>query len=127
MIVKYMCSKCETELTTTDVSPGYAFRCPKCNRSIPRWKALERYFPSRKGYRVFAVDTYVTLCKCMKVEALSREGAEDIAQSEIVDGVFCHDDACAIKTMADLGFQDAEEMEFKASGEANENGEIEYY
>ena len=127
MIVIYLCSKCETELTTTDVSPEYAFRCPKCNRSIPRCKAIERYLPSRKGYRVFAVDTYVTLCKCMKVEALSRESAEDIARSEIVDGVFCNDDYHAIKTMADLGFQDAEEMEFKASGEADEKGEIEYY
>jgi len=86
-----------------------------------------RYFPDDPKNKVFSVDVYVTVCKCYKIEAKDEKEAEAKAESELVDAGRGADDATYIHNLADRGFQDAEESETRVSGEADENGEIQYY
>lgn len=86
-----------------------------------------RYFPDDPKNKVFAVDVYVTVCKCYKVEAKDEKDAEAKVESELVDAGRGADDATYIHNLADRGFQDAEEYETRVSGEADSDGEIQYY
>lgn len=88
----------------------------------------EVYFPEAEGNKVYAVDVYVTVCKCMKVEAKDEDEAIAKASARLSSKCIRNKyDAEMIRALADEGFQDAEETEFKVSGEADENGEIQYY
>ena len=90
-------------------------------------QTINHYFPDDPKNKVFAVDVYVTVCKCYKVEAKDKKEAEAKAESELVDAGCGTDDATFIHNLADRGFQDAEEYETRVSGEADEHGEIRYY
>ena len=128
MKTKHYCRKCGHELSIENVSPGYAFVCPECDENMYGIEADDRYFPDNPANKVYAVDAYVTVCKCMKIEAASKAEAERDAEAKMLSLVFSQrNDADMIRALADMGFQDAEETEYKVSGEANENGEIEYY
>lgn len=86
-----------------------------------------RYFPEADGNKVFAVDVYVTVCKCVKVEAKDAEEADRKAQAYVADLFRHRTDAEYVRALADEGFQDAEELETRVSGEADKHGEIQYY
>lgn len=83
--------------------------------------------PGDPGNTVFAVDVYVTVCKCVKLEAADAGAAEAEAHKYVEGLRKGRTDAEFVRKLSDEGFQDAEEQEVKASGEADETGEIEYY
>ena len=87
------------------------------------------YFPEDPKNKVFAVDVYVTVCKCVKVEAKDAKEADQKASDYVGNLILCHrnTDAEYIRALADEGFQDAEELETRVSGESDEHGEIQYY
>lgn len=88
----------------------------------------ELYFPEAEGNKVYAVDCYVTVCRCLKVEAASKEKAAEEARNKVVRlALEGKSDYEMLHALSEMGFQDAEELEVKVSGEANESGEIEYY
>lgn len=88
----------------------------------------ELCFPETEGNKVYAVDCYVTVCKCIKVEAANKKAAENAAADLIRDAALRgKTDEEMIRALAGMGFQDAEQLECNVSGEANESGEIEYY
>jgi hypothetical protein len=86
-----------------------------------------RYFPDDKGNKVFAVDAYVSLCKCIKVEAKDED--EALAKvNAMIDSMLKGVDEMEVGTVLSVnGFFGAEDLETRVSGEADENGEIEYY
>lgn len=90
-------------------------------------KTIEHYFPDDPKNKVFAVDTYVTVCKCVKVEAKNKAEAHRKAEAYVA-GLFRNStDAEYIRALADEEFQDAEGLETRVSGEADEHGDIQYY
>lgn len=121
MTIKHICRKCGTELGS---DYGY---CPVCRENKGDAQVEERYFPDDPENKVFAVDVYVTVCKCLKVEAKDEDEAERKAGNYIADLARYRTDAEYIRALADEGFSDAEGLETRVSGEADENGEIEYY
>ena len=86
----------------------------------------ERYFADDPDKKVYAVDAYMTLCKCFKVEAKDGNEAKEIVQKTIVDALKVGEDVDTGRILADLGFSDTEDMELSVSGEANVEGDIEY-
>lgn len=84
------------------------------------------YFPEDKKKKVYAVDAYVTMCRCFKVEASSADEAKKIVDKILREGqnVPEEDTAEAVK---ELGLHFCEDWEEKVSGEADKNGEISYY
>ena len=88
----------------------------------------ERYFPDDPKNKVFAVDVYVTLCKCVKVEAKdkadAKRKAKEIMLAKLQD---CWTPAEETSVLRDMGFEGCDEVEYKTSGEADEQGEIQYY
>ena len=86
----------------------------------------ERYFADDPSKKVYAVDAYMTLCKCFKVEAKDDDEAEEIVRKTITDALKGCEDVDTGRILANLGFSDAEEMELSVSGEANVEGDIEY-
>ena len=122
----------------------YLAKCPECGGTICTSKTEMRegmlycdhckkpvycsvwYLPDDPKNKVFAVDTYVTVVKCIKVEAKDEEEAkrlvEDMLNSSalnLLDGEDC-------RALADMGFHGADELETRVSGSADENGEIQY-
>jgi len=87
----------------------------------------EHYFPDDPKNKVFAVDVYVTVCKCVKVEAKDEADADRKAKAYVADLFRHRTDAEYIHALADEGFSDAEGLETSVSGEADENGDIQYY
>lgn len=87
----------------------------------------ECYFPDDPKNKVFAVDTYITVCKCVKVEAKNKAEAHRKVEAYVVELLRNRPDAEYIRALADEGFGDAEELETRVSGEADEQGEIQYY
>lgn len=85
------------------------------------------YFPDDPKNKVFAVDVYVTVCKCVKVEAKDKAEADRKSRAYVAELFRHRTDAEYIHALADDGFQDAEEFETRVSGEADEHGEIQYY
>ena len=77
--------------------------------------------------KVFAVDSYVSLCKVFRIEAGTREEAEGIAMNRIGEMLQDVDEMEAGRVLADNGFHGCDDVEVKASGEADESGEIKYY
>lgn len=86
-----------------------------------------RYLPEVKGNKVFAVDTYVTLCKCIKVEAKDEDAAIAEVEGMVAKMLNGCSGAMAAQILGEEGFEDCDECETRVSGEANADGEIEYY
>lgn len=87
----------------------------------------ERYFPDDPKNNIFAVDAYVTVGKCFKVEAHDKNEAEDIVR-KMIDAEMLHcDESQSCARLGDMGFHYADEYECACSGEANSDGEIQYY
>lgn len=84
------------------------------------------YFPEDKSKKVYAVDAYVTMCRCFKVEASSRLEAEEIVEEMLRKGQNVPEED-TLKAVKELGLSFAEEWEERTSGEADEKGEIHYY
>jgi len=87
----------------------------------------DRYFAEEPGNKVYAVDVYMTLCKCFKVEAANEDEAEEKVKARIVETLSGCEETDIGHKLSNMGFGDAEDMELKASGEADENGDINYY
>lgn len=127
MTRKYLCPYCGTELNAKVLETFYDGLCPKCGKRVRKEVADIRYFPETPGNTVFAVDVYVTVCKCVRLEAADAAAAEAEAQKYVEGLRKGRTDAEFVKKLSDEDFQDAEEQEVKASGEADETGDIEYY
>ena len=127
MKLKHLCPYCGAELNENLMMFFVSMQCPKCGKRVDRGIADTRYFPEDPGNKVYAVDVYVTVCKCVRVEARDESAAEKAANA-YMDGL-CESrvDREFIERIAQEGFQDAEEQEVKVSGEAGEDGSIEYY
>jgi len=87
----------------------------------------ERYFAEEPGKKVYAVDAYMTLCKCFKVEAADADEAEAKVKAKIIETLRNCEETDIGHKLSDMGFGDAEEMDVNPSGEADENGDINYY
>lgn len=70
-----------------------------------------------KAKKKFAVDVFFTLARSYEVEASSREVAEAIVRQRIERGDITFRD----------GFEQTDDYEYRCSGEANEDGDIEYF
>lgn len=127
MKTRHLCNSCGAELDGIVLSIFSDVLCPRCGKRTSKDTADIRYFPEDPGNKVFAVDVYVTVCKCVKVEAKDESAAEK-AVNAYMDGL-CESrvDRRFIERLAQEGFHDAEEQEVKVSGETGENGSIEYY
>jgi len=127
MKTKYLCNSCGAELNERSLNTFASVKCPKCGKWVPKDIADTQYFPETQGNKVFAVDVYVTVCKCVKIEAKDADAAEIEAQKYLAGLRGGRTDKEFVEELSKDGFQDAEEQEIKASGEADENGDIEYY
>lgn len=124
---KYICPYCKAELNENLMSVFASILCPKCGKRVGRDFANVLYFPETSGNKVFAVDVYVTVCKCVRLEAADAAAAEAEAR-KYLDGLReGRTDREFVEKLSSEGFQDAEGQEVKASGEADETGDIEYY
>lgn len=121
MKTKLYCRRCGEEV------PGDGGYCFCCHEDKGDADVEERYFPDDPKNKVYAVDVYVTVCKCVKVEAASVEEAERKASDYVASLGRHYTDAEYIRNLADAGFSDAEGLETNVSGEADENGDINYY
>ena len=124
---KYLCPYCKTELNGDLVELVAFSSCPKCGKRVGTGIANVRYFPESPGKKVFAVDVYVTVGKCVKLEASDAADAETEAEKYLAGLRKGLTDTEFVEELSKEGFQDVEEQEVKASGEADETGEIEYY
>lgn len=122
----------------------FLIKCPECGRVICKDKIEIRkgmfycdhckksvycsigYLPDDPKNKVFAVDAYVTVCKCVKVEAPDEESAEKIVSDMICQDIYSQPSGEDTKALYELGFDTCEDDEVRVSGVANENGEIEY-
>ena len=127
MKTEIRCPKCGAEMTTRNVSPGYAYACEECDEDFYDWEACTRYFPDCPTNKVFTVDAHVALCKVFKVEAATSEEAESLVRSSIEDMLRGVEEMEAGHVLEENGFHDCEDVDVKASGEADVNGDIEYY
>jgi ribosomal protein L37AE/L43A len=127
MTQKYLCPHCEAELNENLMKVFASSLCPQCGKNIAKAAADVRYFPETPGNKVFAVDVYVTVSKCVKLEAADAAAAEAEAR-KYADGLRKgRTDAEFVEMLSQEGFQDAEGDEVETSGEADETGDIEYY
>ena len=121
MKIKFYCRRCGEQLPS---DYGY---CPVCRENKRDYDVEERYFPDDPKNKVYAVDVYVTVCKCIKVEAADKCEADRKAADYITELLRHRTDAEYIHALANDGFSDGEELETRVSGEADENGDIQYY
>ena len=127
MTRKYLCPHCKAELNANMVEAFASGPCPRCGKRVGKETADVRYFPETPGNTVFAVDVYVTVCKCVRLEAADAAAAEAEAGKYLAGLRDGRTDREFVEQLSSEGFQDAEEQEVKASGEADETGDIEYY
>lgn len=88
MKTKLYCSRCGEELWGDG---GYCFCCHEDRNDA---QVVERHFPDAPKNRVYAVDVYVTVCKCVEVEAESAEAAIADVEKREWDGEFVHQFGC---------------------------------
>lgn len=119
------CPECGGTICTskTEIRDAEKLFCDHCKKQV---YCSVRYLPEDPNNKVFAVDTYVTVAKCIKVEAKDEEEAkrlvEDMLNSSalnLLEGEDC-------RALADMGFHGADELETQVSGSVDENGEIQY-
>lgn len=121
MKTKYFCRRCGEQL------PGDGGYCHVCRENKGDADVEERYFPDDPKNRVYAVDAYVTVVKCFKVEARDKNAAEDIARKMIDDAMLpCMESETCAK-LSDMGFHYGEERECVCNGDAEDDGNIRYY
>ena len=87
----------------------------------------ECYFPDDPKNKVFAVDVWFTVATCMKVEAKDADEAERKAEEALLAKLQGCTPAEEMSVLRDMKFEACDEVEYKTSGEADEQGEIEYY
>ena len=121
MKVKTTCEQCGAEGVRD--CEGLA-HCTECGRWT--WHNA-RYFPEAEGNKVFAVDVWFTVATCMKVEAKDADEAERKAEETLLAKLQGCTPAEEMSVLRDMGFEGCDEVEYKTSGEADEQGEIEYY
>ena len=121
MKIKFYCRRCGEQLLGDG---GY---CHCCRENKGDVDVEERYFPDDPKNKVYAVDVYVTVCKCIKVEAADKDEANRKAGDCMAELGRNRTDAEYIRALANEGFSDGEELETRVSGEADENGDIQYY
>lgn len=85
------------------------------------------YLPDDPQNKVFAVDTYITVAKCIKVEAKDGKEAKRLVKDMLTSSALVLADGEDVRTLADMGFHFADELEMKVSGSADKNGDINYY
>lgn len=73
--------------------------------------------------KLYAIDVHVTTGVCLRIEADSADEAESIAEAKVIAAVMDG----GMPALVRMGFDYSEEIETHCSGEADENGEIEYY
>ena len=96
-------------------------------RIVNEGKPDERYVAEGKGNKVFAVDAYVSLAKCIKVEAADAEEAERKVREQIEKSLTGVPPCEMGRVLTSLGFEDCEELETRVSGETDAKGELSYY
>lgn len=127
MVIKHFCRKCGTELSTENVSPGYAYVCPNCDEDMFEFEAVDRYIPTDSNNSVFAVDVYVPLAKCIKIEAKTKEEADAKVRKAVTDALAHVDEMEVGNVLSSMRFHGCDDIDTTVSGEADENGEIGYY
>lgn len=127
MKLKHICPHCKAELNENLMRVFASIQCPQCGKRVGRDFANVLYFPETPGNKVFAVDVYVTVCKCVKLEAADADAAQ-VEARKYLDGLR---DGCTdrevVEKLASEGFHDAKDSEFHVAGEVDETGDIEYY
>ena len=122
MKIKVYCRRCGEQLLSDG---GY---CHCCRENKSDAQVEERYFPDNPKNKVYAVDVYVTMCKCVKVEAKDADKAYAKIEKIVEDGLnSCCGGHETCQWLQDNGFHDAEEIDLRVSGEADKNGDIGYY
>ena len=121
MKVKTTCEQCGAEDVRDREGQSY---CPECGRRT--WHNA-RYFPEADDNKVFAVDVWLTVSHCMKVEAKDADEAEVKAREALLVKLQGCTQAEEMGVLRDMGFEGCDEVEYKTSGEADEHGEIQYY
>ena len=87
----------------------------------------EKYLSDNPENKVFAVDTYVNLVKVLKIEAATKDEAEEKAIEYVKSLLQGVDEMETGRVLANDGFHDCEDIEPRVSGEADGNGDIQYY
>ena len=81
----------------------------------------------KSGRHIYAVDAYVSLAKCYRVEAESEEEAEKKVQEMVMD-ILNRPSPEAEEGLLSSGFQNCDDIdELRVSGEETVDGDIEYY
>ena len=96
-------------------------------RIINEGKPNVRYVAEGKGNKVFAVDAYVSLAQCIKVEAADAEEAERKVREQIKKSLTGVPPCETGRVLASLGFEDCEDFETRVSGKTDAKGELSYY
>lgn len=78
----------------------------------------------KDGRRWYAVDVYVNLAKCYRVQADSREDAEKKVEG-MVDAILSR--AGAPQSLVDAGFEECDVDELGCHGEGPTEEDIEYF
>lgn len=123
MIYKFKCPECGNLIagsTKTELRWGERMFCDHCNKIV---SCRVVYFPEDPNNKVFAVDTYVTLVKCIKVEAPDKDAAKKYVEDMMAE-VFNLSEGDDCRALADMGFHCAEESEISVAGMADKSGEI---
>ena len=120
MKTKLYCRRCGEELLGDG---GY---CHVCHENKDDTDVETRYFADDPKNKVYAVDAYITMCRCFKVEALNSKEAEELVYDMVVKATNCPDDQ-TLDSVDDLKLCFADNVETEASGEADESGDIKYY
>lgn len=121
MKTKLFCRRCGEQLLGDG---GY---CHVCREDKGDADVEERYFPDDPKNTVYAVDAYVTVCKCVKVEAHDKNAAEDMVRKMIDDAMLASDEADTCAKLGEMGFHYGDERECACNGEADEDGDVKYY
>lgn len=120
--MKLKCSKCGQELPKRYSPPRFCDWCPTCKTHTVMYAT-----PEDPKNKVYAVDIYETVSRCMMFEASSQEEAEKKAAAFMDERLLGCTREEALNELRDLGFEDGEDFEYKVSGECNSDGDIEYY
>lgn len=119
------CPECGGTICTskTEIRDSEKLFCDHCKKPV---YCLVGYLPDDPKNKVFAVDTYVTVVKCIKVEAKDDEEAKRLVEDRLNSSVLNLFDGEDCMALANMGFHGADELKTRVSGSTDENGEIHY-